>query len=37
MAVSDDHHGNDMLWIKLYGDLEKPEGWAWESVPIAET
>ena len=30
MALADDHHGNDMLWIKLYGDQEKPEGWTWE-------
>jgi len=29
MAVSDYHHGNDMLWIKLYGDQQKPEGWRW--------
>jgi len=30
MALADYHHGNDMLWIKLYGDQEKPEGWTWE-------
>ena len=37
MALSDYHHGNDMLWIKLYGDREKPAGWSWESVPLAGT
>jgi hypothetical protein len=37
MALSDFHHGNDMLWIKLYGDREKPQDWSWESVPIPET
>ena len=37
MALSDFHHGNDMLWIKLYGDREKPADWTWESVPIPGT
>ena len=31
MAVKDYHHGNDMLWLKLYGDQKKPEGWSWET------
>jgi hypothetical protein len=26
-----------MLWIKLYGDRQKPAGWTWESVPITKT
>jgi hypothetical protein len=29
MAVKDYHNGNDMLWLKLYGDREKPAGWHW--------
>jgi hypothetical protein len=37
MEVSDYHNGNDMLWIKLYGDREKPEGWSWESSPTPGT
>ena len=37
MAVSDYHNGNDLLWKKLHGDQEKPEGWSWESSPTAET
>ena len=37
MAVSDYHNGNDLLWIKLYGDREKPEGWSWESSPTPGT
>lgn len=28
-TVKDYHKGNDMLWIKLYGDLEKPIDWRW--------
>ena len=29
MAVKDYHNGNDMLWLKLYGDREKPRNWRW--------
>ena len=29
MAVSDYHNGNDMLWLKLYGDQVKPDDWRW--------
>jgi hypothetical protein len=32
MALQDYHNGNDMLWLKLYGDQEKPEGWSWETI-----
>ncbi len=27
MAVSDYFAGNDLVWKKLYGDRQKPEGW----------
>ena len=37
MAVSDYHKGNDMLWIKLYGDREKPADWSWRSAPTPGT
>lgn len=29
MAVKDYHNGNDMLWLKRYGDREKPRNWHW--------
>lgn len=28
-AVKNYHNDNDMLWIKIYGDLEKPIDWRW--------
>ena len=45
MAVSDYHHGNDLLWQKFYGDREKPADWSWKdaeggqlpSAPVAGT
>lgn len=33
MALKDYHHGNDMLWLKFYGDRKKPAGWSWKTAP----
>ena len=37
MAVSDDCQGNDLLWQKLMGDLEKPGDWSWDRAELPPT